>query len=77
MKQGDLIIVRTRPRMSLRSMNVYHHVNKNGEYSPGDYFLVPLNACGIYLETYEGMNKVLFPEYGTGWVYDSWYTSDH
>ena len=75
MKHGDLFIVRTRGSFS-RTMNVYYHKNKDsGEnYSPGDYFFVPINSCGIYLETSEGMHKILFPEYGTGWVYDAWFT---
>lgn len=75
MKHGDLFIVRTRWSFS-RTMNVYYHKNKDsGEnYSPGDYFFVPINSCGIYLETSEGMHKILFPEYGTGWVYDAWFT---
>ena len=75
MKHGDLFIVRTRASFS-RTMNVYYHKNKDsGEnYSPGDYFLVPINSYGIYLETSEGMHKILFPEYGTGWVYDAWFT---
>ena len=76
MKHGDLFVVRTRYRLTSRSMNVYYYKNKDsGEnYPPGDYFLVPINSCGIYLETSEGMHKILFPEYGTGWVYDAWFT---
>ena len=75
MKHGDLFVVRTRYRSS-RTMNVYHYKNKDiaENYPPGDYFLVPINSCGIYLETSEGMHKILFPEYGTGWVYDAWFT---
>lgn len=77
MKHGDLFIVRTRASFT-RTMNVYYHKNKDsGEnYSPGDYFFVPINSCGIYLETSEGMHKILFPEYGTGWVYDAWFTRE-
>ena len=75
MKHGDLFIVRTRGSFS-RTMNVYYYKNKDSaeNYPPGDYFLVPINSCGIYLETSEGMHKILFPEYGTGWVYDAWFT---
>lgn len=72
MKHGDLFVVRTRWSYS-RTMNVYHYKNA-AIRPPGDYFLVPINSYGIYLETSEGMHKILFPEYGTGWVYDAWFT---
>lgn len=74
LKHGDLFIAqkqfyRTAGLSSPSTMKVFH-TNHADDDSPYDYFTVPQCSVGIFLESNGGMHKVLFPEYGIGWVWE-------
>lgn len=70
MKHGDLFVVQNKNHIGLipRTTKVFH-TNTADDDSPYDYFTVPQGSYGIFLESNGGMHKVLFPEYGVGWVW--------
>ena len=77
LKHGDLFIAQKQfyvtaelsSLSSLSTMKVFH-ANLADDDSPYDYFTVPQCSVGIFLESNHGMHKVLFPEYGVGWVWE-------
>jgi hypothetical protein len=79
MKFGDAFFVKSRFG-GTKYLKLFHknmNLEKNesgvlGAYGPEDYIELPLDTQGIFLEYKEGMNMILFPEYGVGWVFDSW-----
>jgi hypothetical protein len=71
MKRGDLFVVRQR-FSGKNFLRVFHENRGDVPYHLSDCFEVPIGASGIFLETMGVMHLVLFPLYGTGWVYDSW-----
>ena len=67
--KGDLFICKP-TRFKFVKLTVYLTKERK------DFFQIPIRTLGIYLESDNEFDKVLFPSHGVGWVLKSWVTQE-